>query len=191
MPAVLFLVTIVVVFILPLIAFGQPCECSPVTVSIAPVAAAAAEPVQEWWQALLVGLMDSALPIIGTVLGTFATLAVRKWGKKLDTEKQDSIIKLTNDFIGAGIGFAEEQGRKALNDGADRTEGADKMAEAMGFIQERLKASGLDKMAEVELKRLIESKLAQERVKPDGVVLSEPPTNGDKTATNGEAEATP
>lgn len=180
MRAILFFMTAVAVFIVPLIAFGQPCECSPVTVNVVP----AVEPIQEWWQALLVGLMDSALPIIGTVLGTFATLAVRKWGKRLDVEKQDGIIKMTNDMIGAGIGFAEEQGRKALNDGAERTPGAEKLNSAMEFIQERFKVSGLDKMADVELKCLIESKLAHERAKPDGVVPNTPPTNG-------EAEATP
>lgn len=188
MRAILFSMTAVAVFIVPLIAFGQPCECSPVTVSVVP---AAVELTQEWWQVLLVGLMDSALPIIGTVLGTFATLAVRKWGKRLDVEKQDGIIKMTNDLIGAGIGFAEEQGRKALNDGAERTPGAEKMGSAMDFIQERFEASGLDKMAEVELKRLIESKLSQERAKPDGVVPNTLPTNGNTATINGGAEATP
>jgi len=152
-------------FLVPMIVMGQPCECPPIDVNVS-----TADVAQEWWQVLLIHLMDAVAPIVITVLGTLVGIAVRKWGKKLDTEKQDAVIRLTNDFIAAGIGFAEEQGRKALRDGSDQTPGAEKMSAAMEFVQERLEASGLSKIAEAELQKLIESRLASERARPDGVV---------------------
>lgn len=175
-----------VVVLLPSIVMGQPCECPPIDVNVS-----TAEAVQEWWQVLLVHLMDAVAPIVIAVLGTLVSIAVRKWGKKLDAEKQDAVIKLTNDFIAAGIGFAEEQGRKALKDGAERTASADKMGSAMEFIQERLEASGLSRMAEVELTKLIEARLASERARPDGVVPGDAltPKNGTPTPVPGEGSA--
>jgi len=178
-----FSVMTVVVF-LPAVVMGQPCECPPVDINLS-----TAEPVQAWWQVLLIHLMDAVVPIVAAVLGTLVSIAVRKWGKKLDTEKQDAVIRLTNDFIAAGIGFAEEQGRKALKDGAERTPGADKLGSALEFVQDRLSVSGLDKMAEEELSRLIESRLASERARPDGVVPGDAltPKNGDHTPVPSES----
>ena len=163
----LFCLTLVFL-LLPSIVVGQPCECPSIDVNVS-----TADPTQEWWQVLLVHLMDAVAPIVITILGTLVGIAVRKYGKKLDVENQDAAIKLTNDFIVAGIGFAEEQGRKALKEGSERSEGAEKLDRAMEFIQERIEANGLDKIVEEELGRLIESRLAAERAKPDGVVPSD------------------
>lgn len=90
------------------------------------------------------------------------------------------MIRLTDNLIMAGVAFAEEQGRKALNAGQQKSKGAEKMELATRFIQRQLLESGLPTMTEQGLRELIESKLSQERGRPDGVIPSD---LGTKTPT--------
>jgi len=165
-----FAVTAVVV-LLPMVAFGQANPCPPVDVNLS-----VADQAQTWWMVLLDFFLQLVTPIAIAVLTTLAGIAVRKWGKKLDTDKQEALVRLTDSLITSGISFAEEQGRKALRSGKPQTEGAQKLGMATDFIAQQLSASGLPGIAEDELVKLIESRLARERAKPDGAVPSDAPT---------------
>jgi hypothetical protein len=158
------------VFLFAFAAFGQPCP--PVDVVIHEAEAAQ----QEWWMVLLIGLMDIIAPVVISILGALAAVAIRKLGKKWDVETQDKFIGLTQSMIASGISFAEEQGRKALRAGEDQTDGATKMAHAVSFVQERLDESGVGQMAEDKLVQLIESRLMKERSRPHGAIPSDDPT---------------
>ena len=154
-------------FVLPALALGQPCPPVDVNLSVA-------DQAQEWWMVLLDFLLQLVTPIAIAVITTLAGVAVRKWGKKLDHEKQEAIIRLTDGIITSGLSFAEEQGRKALRVDKVKTESATKLQSAVDYIRQQLDSSGLPNIAEEELKQLIEARLQQERTKPDGVVPSEP-----------------
>jgi len=149
------------------VAFGQPCP--PVDVNLA-----IGEQTQTWWMVLLDFLLQLVAPVAIAVLTTLGGIAVRKWGKKMDADKQEALVRLTDNFITSGISFAEEQGRKALRVGNARTEGAQKLSVATEFVSKQLSSSGLPRIAEGELTKLIEAKLSQERARPDGVVPSVP-----------------
>ena len=157
-------------FFIPFAASGQPCPPVDVNLSVA-------NQDQTWWMVLLDFLLQLVAPVAIAVLTTLGSIAVRKWGKKMDADKQEALIRLTDNLITSGISFAEEQGRKALRIGNTRTEGAHKLSMATEFVSRQLHSSGLPKIAEEELIRLIESKLAQERARPNGVVPSEPSMN--------------
>mgnify|MGYP001025393841 CR=1 FL=1 len=152
-----------IIFALPALALGQPCPPVDVNLSVA-------DQAQEWWMVLLDFLLQLVTPIAIAVLTTLAGVAVRKWGKKLDTDKQEALVRLTDSLITSGISFAEEQGRKALRTDKVKTESAQKLSMATDFIAQQLSTSGLPGIAEDELVKLIESRLAQERTKPDGVI---------------------
>lgn len=158
----------IVVFFVPLMVLGQQ-PCPPVDVNLS-----MDEQAQAWWMVLLDFLLQLVVPIAIAVLTTMGGIAVRKWGKKMDADKQEALIRLTDNLVTSGIGFAEEQGRKALRAGNVRTEGAQKLSVATDFVSRQLSSSRLPAIAEEELVRLIEARLAQERAKPDGVVPSEP-----------------
>ena len=154
-------------FVLPVLASGQPCPPVDINLSVA-------DQAQEWWMVLLDFLVQLSAPIVTMILGVLGTWVVRKLGKKWDAEKQEAVIRLTENMVGAGVSFAEEQARKALRGDKVKTEGAQKMQSAVDFIREQLDASGLPGIGEEELKKLIEAKLHKERVKPDGLVASDP-----------------
>ena len=154
-------------FVLPALGLAQPCPPVDVNLSVA-------DQAQEWWMVLLDFLVQLSAPLVTMILGVLGTWMVRKLGKKWDVEKQQAAITLTQNMVGAGVSFAEEQARKALRTSKVKTEGADKMQSAVDFVMEQLDASGLPAIGEAELKKLIESRLHQERSKPDGIVASEP-----------------
>jgi len=160
--------TFAVLVLLPVMVLAQDNPCPPVDVNLS-----LAEQAQTWWMVLLDFLLQLVTPIAIAVLTTLAGIAVRKWGHKLDTDKQEALIRLTDNVITAGISFAEEQGRKALRADKVKTEGAQKLSMATEFVKTQLDQSGLSGIAEEELVKLIEARLAQERAKPDGVVPSE------------------
>lgn len=155
------------ILLLPSLALGEPCP--PVDVNLT-----VGEQAQTWWMVLLDFLLQLVTPIAIAVLTTLAGIAVRKWGKKLDADKQEALIRLTDGLITSGIAFAEEQGRKALRADKVKTESAQKLSLATEYIQNQLDQSGLPNIAAEELQKLIESRLQQERAKPGGVVPSEP-----------------
>jgi len=158
-------IAFVVVFMIPALVLGQNHPCPPVDVNLS-----VADQAQTWWMVLLDFLLQLVTPIAIAVLTTLGGIAVRKWGKKLDTDKQEALIRLTDSLITSGISFAEEQGRKALKVDAVKTESAQKLSLATEFIAQQLSSSGLPGIAEAELVKLIEARLAQERTKPDGVI---------------------
>ena len=145
---------------------------------------------------LLDFLVQLSAPLVTMILGVLGTWMVRKLGKKWDVEKQEAAIKLTHNMVGAGVAFAEEQARKALRQDKVRTEGADKMQAAVHFVMHQLDSSGLPGIAEEELRDLIESRLHQERVRPDGIVASEPADSAEpelvaEDTVEDDAEAAP
>jgi len=153
--------------LVPSFVLGQPCP--PVNVNLS-----VADQAQTWWMVLLDLLVQLSAPLVTMILGVLGTWMVRKLGKKWDSEKQEAVIRLTDNMIAAGVSFAEEQGRKALRADKVKTEGADKMQSAVDFIRQQLDASGLPGIGEDELKKLIEARLHQERTKPDGLIPNEP-----------------
>lgn len=158
------LATLVVIFLLPSLVLGQP--CAPIEVSVG----ATPEPQQEWWMVLLDALVQLTAPLVTGILGVLGAWLVRKLTKKWDVEKQEKVLRLTDGLITSGVAFAEEQARKALRVGDGKTAGAEKMQAAVDYVQGQLDASGLANVGQEELIKLIESKLHQERTKPDGVV---------------------
>lgn len=154
------------VLTIPVVAAAHPCPAVDVNLNMA-------EQAQTWWMVLLDFLLQLVAPLSIAVLTTLASVAVRRWGRKLDQDKQEALIRLTDGLVVSGVAFAEEQGRKALKAGGVKTEGAQKMSMATEFVSRQLAASGLPDIARDELTQLIESRLAQERAKPDGAVPSD------------------
>lgn len=168
------------------VASGEPCPPVDVNISLA-------DQAQEWWMVLLDFLLQLVAPIAMAVITTLAAIAVRKWGSKLDADKQEALIRLTDGIVTAGISFAEEQGRKVLRADKVKTGSASKLQMAVDFIQGQLDQSGLPQVGKDELIKLIESRLHQERVKPDGVIegdgngtLIEGYVNERSTSMNGD-----
>jgi len=160
------LVVFTSVFFFSMAVFGE--VCPPVDVNLA-----VTDQAQTWWMVLLDFLLQLVMPLAIAALTTFVGIAIRKWGRKLDVDKQEAIIRVTDGIIAGGLSYAEEQGRKALRAGGTRTTGADKLQGAVNYVKHQIDASGLPKVAETELIDLIESKLHQERVRPGGVISSD------------------
>ena len=154
----------------PTVVYGQPCPPVDVNLSVA-------DQAQVWWMVLLDFLVQLSAPLVTMLLGVLGTWLVRKLTKKWDAEKQEAVVRLTENMVTAGVAFAEEQARKALRADKVKTESADKMQAAVDFIQDQLDSSGLPGIGEAELKKLVESKLQQERAKPDGIIASDPVTD--------------
>jgi hypothetical protein len=162
-----FLLAFLSVLMFPLMAFGE--TCPPVEVNLHEAAAQ-----QEWWMVLLDFLLQLVTPVAIAVLTTLAGIAVQKWGKKLDADKQAALTRLLSGFIEGGISFAEEQGRKALKNGGEQTKSAEKLQAAVDYIQLQIASSGVASIATDDLVKLIEARLQAERTRPDGIVPSDP-----------------
>lgn len=183
MKSIVKVVLFVAVLIIPSVALAQPCPPVDVNLSVA-------DQAQEWWMVLLDFLVQLSAPLVTGILGVLGTWLVRKLTKKWDVEKQEASVRLVDGFITSGVAFAEEQARKALRTDSVKTQSADKLQSAVDYIQQQIQSSGADTIARDELVNLIESRLHQERSKPDGVIPSEP--NGGVTAAaedSGEATA--
>lgn len=163
------LLTFPLVFLFSMVVFGQVNPCPPVDVQVINDAAQQ----QEWWMVLLDALLQLVAPFAIAILSTLASIAIRKWGKKLDVDTQDRLIGITDNLIASGVSFAEEQGRKALKGGEDQTDGARKLQHAVDYIQEQLDESQLPQIGTEKLQRLIEARLHAERTRPDGRIPSE------------------
>lgn len=173
-PLIAILVLAAVVMI-PSLALGEVCPPVDVNLNVSD------EPTQTWWMVLLDFLVQLSAPLITTILGVLGTWVVRKLARKWDAEKQEAVIRLTDNLLTAGVAFAEEQARKALRTDSTKTEGAAKLQTAVDFIQGQLDQSNLPTIAEAELKKLIEARVMRERARPDGVIPSDtaPCENGD------------
>lgn len=174
MPQLIALLVTALVLLVPAAVSPQPCP--PVDINLTTPAQA-----QAWWMVLLDALVQLSAPLLTAVLGVLSTWAVRKLTRKWDVEKQESAIRLTEGLVVAGVAYAEEQARKVLRAGRTKTESAQKLQNAVDFVQQQLDQSGLPGVARTELVTMIEAKLQQERSRPDGAVPSEfviPPLNG-------------
>lgn len=160
------LVIFLVLFVLPSVAMGQPCPPVELNVSQEP-------PQQEWWMVLLDFLVQLSAPLVTAIIGLLGTWLVRKFGKKLDADKQATLIGLKDGLVTSGVAFAEEQARKALRNGESQTKSAEKLSLATDYIQEQLEQSGAGRMATESLVKLIEARLHMERSRPDGAVPSD------------------
>jgi len=166
---------VVLVVTFAAVAWGE--NCPPVDVHVA-----LADQSQTWWMVLLSALVQLTAPLLVMVISVLGTIGLRKWfaklekdGKKVDIETQNAIFAALNGLVTGGVSFAEEQARKALRNGAVQTTGAAKMQAAVDFVMENLNSAGLPDIGRDALQRLIESRLAQERAAPDGVVSWTPP----------------
>lgn len=133
------------------------------------------EPTQAWWMVLLDFLVQLSAPLVTTILGVLGTWVARKLTRKWEAEKQESLARLMEGTLMAGVAYAEEQARKACRAGGIRTEGTAKLQTALDFVRMQWGQSGLPEIAEGELRQLIESRVQRERARPDGVIPSDPP----------------
>jgi hypothetical protein len=156
------------VIAIPALALGQPCP--PIELNVTQDV-----PHQEWWMVLLDFLVELSAPLVTAILGVLGTWVIRKIGKKWDAEKVETLLRLKDGLVTSGVAFAEEQGRKALKNGEERTASADKLAAATEYVQAQLEQSGVGRMAESELVKLIEARLHIERTRPDGAIPSDAP----------------
>lgn len=163
MPQFIALAVTALVCLAPAVAGAQPCPAVDINLTTP-------EQAQVWWMVLLDALVQLSIPLLTAVLGVLSTTAVRKLTRKWDAEKQESAIRLTENLVVAGVAFAEEQARKALRVHNIKTSSAEKLQRAVDFVHEQLDQSGLPGVARAELMNMIESKLQQERSRPDGVV---------------------
>lgn len=157
-----------VAFLVPAVVLGQPCPPVELNVTQDP-------PQQEWWMVLLDFLVQLSAPLVTGILGVLGTWLIRKIGRKWDAEKVETLVRLKDGLVTSGVAFAEEQARKALRNGEERTASADKLAAATEYIQGQLEQSGVGRMAEDELVKLIEARLHIERTRPDGAVPGDQP----------------
>jgi hypothetical protein len=157
----------VAVFLIPSVVLAQPCP--PVDVNLL-----VADQAQEWWMVLLDFLVQLSAPLVTGILGVLGTWVVRKLTAKWDVDKRVAAETLTTNFITSGVAFAEEQARKALRTDNVKTEGAMKLQTAADYVQQQLSTAGVMEIGKDELVNLIESRLHMERVKPDGVIPSDP-----------------
>lgn len=157
------------VIAIPALAFGE--LCPPVELNVTQDV-----PHQEWWMVLLDFLVQISAPLVTGILGVLGTWLIRRIGKKWDAEKVETLLRLKDGLVTSGVAFAEEQARKALKNGEERTASADKLAAATEYIQGQLEQSGVGRMAEDELVKLIEARLHIERTRPDGAIPSDPPS---------------
>lgn len=176
--AFLFLTMVFSVLMLTSVAFGQDAyPCPPVDVTVA-----LADQAQMWWMVLIDAIVQLVFPVIGVVLVALAQAGLKKWfaklekeGRMIELQTQESIFRAVDGLVTGGLSFAEEQARKALKVDKVKTEGAAKMQIAVDFVMENLETSRLPEIGREELVRLIESRLNQERVDPNGVVENTSP----------------
>lgn len=143
--------------VLALAQAGSPCPpCPPVSVEFTPV-------VQVWWEVLLAHLVEVVGSIVLIVVPVLVRAAIQKWGAKLAAEKRLAIQRLVDGVLGGAVAYAEEQAKKALHDGGERTPGAEKLGKALEYAQTQLIQSGVSDIAQDELVKLLEAKLHLQR----------------------------
>lgn len=120
--------------------------------------------MQSIWQALAV----HGIGLVGSLLMAVVTYLIHKYFKN---QSMDDIL---DKALATSIAWAEEQGRKALNDGKP-LESKTKLDMAASMAMDMLDNSGYEKMAQDKLEALIEAKLGGERAAPNGVVPSDVP----------------
>lgn len=115
------------------------------------------------WEAIGV----HGLEIVASVVMVVVTALVNKYIKNKD------VADTLDSILGKGVAWAEEQGRKALNDGSPMT-GDTKLELAAQFVLKELEDLGYPKLAEDKLIAYLEAKLHSERSNPSGAIASDP-----------------
>jgi hypothetical protein len=97
------------------------------------------------------------------VLSVFVGAAIQWLRTKTGIAVNDELRMTLESFISEGVGYAEEQGRKAVKAGDPTPESDTKLEIAVGYVIDRIAESGLPTMGEDAIVRLIESWLGQTR----------------------------
>jgi|GEM_PF-3745620 len=132
------------------------------TVLLTASTAFAAEVVQQqWWQALIVDLMQIFVAIAVPVLSTLAVVLARRWKLNLEFDKVNAIAL-------KAAGWAEQKAYKALKEGQPQTSSAEKLDMALEFAKELTTKYGLSAKATEKLQDLIEAGLGEQKVSGTG-----------------------
>jgi hypothetical protein len=145
-----------------------------VVLMLSPVLAFGAEEVaqQVWWQTLLAWLVTHIGELVFSVLGTAVILLLRKYlGVKLEQEQLDRVL-------GWAKNAAESKALGALNAGAPKTPGAEKMKMAGDIAEGLIDQFKLKKLARDKIEHLLEAKLGEEKIEEKKELLKAVTVNG-------------
>lgn len=127
---------------------------------------AAAGEGQVLWQSIV----EHVLELVVLVATPLVLLLVRKLVRVLEDKTKINVAErhesMIDDWVSKGIAYAHEQGRKALKSGRKPPSGEKKKIEAVEFISEALKNTGVVSLGSDALAKLVEAKLNLER-EPD------------------------
>jgi hypothetical protein len=145
---------------------GDPSPCPPVTVSMEPV-------IQEWWEVLLSHLVEVVASLCMVILPILIRAAINRWTKKLDADKQLAIQRLIDGILSGAVAFAEEQAKKALDAGQEKTPSAQKLDTALSYARDQIVASGVGEVSREQLEKWLEARLHMQRGKMAAVEVAE------------------
>jgi hypothetical protein len=117
----------------------------------------------EFGLAIANGLLPIAASLLVAVLSVFVGAAIQWLHTKTGIEVSDDQRWALESFISEGVGYAEEQGRKAIKAGDPTPEADTKLEIAVGYVIDRIAESGLPTMGEDAIVKLIEAKLGGNR----------------------------
>jgi len=123
-----------------------------------PALAFAADGQQAVWQVILQHLMEIVVALGVPVLLILLKTYLKKKGIEAD-------MGTLNELLSKAVGFAEQMGKKALKDGAEQTDNAQKLDWALSKGRELAEANKLDQWVVDKLESLIEAKLGEQNGK--------------------------
>jgi hypothetical protein len=141
---------------LPAIAYAQ---------DAAPEVAAKGSAAVEYAKSAVDPLVDTLALLLSTVFISLLGVGLAWLKKKWNIDAGESVEKALQSIIERGIGYAAEKAHKALQAGEDAPGGAQKLRDALEYVEDEVQRLGYDKLAADKLKALIESRLGVERVK--------------------------
>jgi hypothetical protein len=151
------IVLLVVAFVgMPAIVYAQ---------DAVPEVAAKGSAAAEYAKSAADPFVDTLALLFGTVLTALLGVGLAWLKKKWNIDAGDTLEKALQDIIERGIGYAAEKAHKALQAGEDAPGGAQKLRDALEYVEDEVQRLGYDKLAADKLEALIESKLGVERVK--------------------------
>jgi len=132
---------------------------------VAPEVAAKGSAAAEYAKSAVDPLVDTLALLLGTVFTALLGVGLAWLKKKWNIDAGDSVEAALQSIIERGIGYAAEKAHKALQAGEGAPGGAQKLRDALEYVEDEVQRLGYDKLAADKLKALIESKLGVERVK--------------------------
>lgn len=111
---------------------------------------------QQWWQMLLQYGLETVVAVVVPVLSYLVFKLLNKWHININLDAIDKVVT-------QGIGYAEQKAANALKVGSPLSSSAEKMKIAVEISNELINKFGLKKMAEDELKKIIEAKLGENK----------------------------